>query len=133
MNRRSTALLLASTLVFCGCAAGHSARFSTSATQSFAYADSYEGVQQHFDRLLAELRQIEELERRKQPGRSQSSRSIRHLRPFYVAYRRSVLSKGAGAHGRNYLRLQHEILDAFSAQLVQLKRLLAKLPNDPHA
>jgi hypothetical protein len=64
---------------------------------------------------------------------AQSPRSIRGVRPFYVAFRHSALSDSTGVHDRDYYRLQHQVLDAFSAQLLQLQQLLTQLPNDRNA
>ena len=132
MNGRFTALLFA-TFLLDGCAAERTARISTSAVRSTAEADTREGVKRHFDRLFAQLHWLEQLERRKQSGAAQSSRSIRGMRPFYAAYRDSFLSDGVAVHDRDYYRLQHQVLDSFSAQLSQIERLLTQLPNARNA
>ena len=129
MNGRFTALLLASTLPIYGCVTERTARSSTSANRPSAEADSREGVERHFDRLLAQLHRLEQLEHRKQPEAAQSSRSVHGIRPFYVAYRRSFRFDGATVHDGSYYRLQHQVLDAFSAQLIPFERLFARLPN----
>jgi hypothetical protein len=136
MNGRFTALHFVALFLLAGCASDYRAsRVSSPAASATSPAQRLIRIEEHFDRLEVQCARVERLQRRA----SLPQHASPGLRARFAAYRQAECQQRSFyvSHGitldADYYRLQHELLDAFSASLHRLEVLLTRTRNERSA
>ena len=140
INERLAALLFVAAFLLVGCAGdGRYSRVSSSTLPAVSIADRSARIEEHFDRLDAQVARVERLQRRVAHNTLMPQLSSRDLRSDFAGIRqaerqqRAIFIAYGIAPDADYYRLQHRLLDGFSAQLRQLEELLTRMSNDRNA